>query len=103
MKDKHAPEKSTSFEEFVASVIKDKPANIDQFFENYVKTLFEARCSLRDYCKSLQLLAENNNLDEAAETIKVLFVNSVNTKKEQDRLHRRLFEVCQQFAISKRK
>lgn len=67
---------ATNFEEFIAAVIKDKPANIDQFFENYVKTLFEARCSLRDFCQSLVNLAEEKGQAEVAELIKVIKLNS---------------------------
>lgn len=69
--DKTAPERSTNFEEFTAGVIKDKPANIDTFYDANVKTLFDSVLSLRDYCQSLVLLSEDETDQEITSQAKV--------------------------------
>lgn len=71
LQDKNAPEKSTTFEEFMAGVIKDKPANIDNFFDGYVKVLFDATSKLLDQCIDLGVLAENCGRPETVGMIKV--------------------------------
>ena len=39
-------------ESFLASVIKDKPANIDRFFDSYVGALFSSSANLASFIKT---------------------------------------------------
>lgn len=71
--DKTAPERSSNFEEFMVGVIKDKPANIDSFYDANVKTLFESVIKLRNYCESMALLAEDQSSLEEIADIKVCY------------------------------
>lgn len=74
--EKFAPERSSSFEEFMAGVIKDKPANIDSFYDATVKILFDAVTKLREYCIDCAVLAGSEPTSDESVKIKVTFLNS---------------------------
>lgn len=72
LKDKTAPEHSTTFEEFMAGVIKDRPANIDAFYDGNVKTFFDSVTDLRDFCRNVVFLAEEKAKPELLAKVKVI-------------------------------
>lgn len=64
-KSKDSTDKSKSLEEFVACVIKDKPANIDRFFSSYVVSLYDANHRLEMWLRKIvntELAAYNQEL-----------------------------------------
>lgn len=74
LKDKTAPETSKSFEEFMAGIIKDKPANIDAFFDGYVKLQLDSVMNLRDYCRDVVFLTDGKLEPEIEAKLKVVLV-----------------------------
>ena len=65
LKSKDTIDKCATLEEFLAKVIKDKPANIDRFFDSYVKSVFESCASLTAYIS--QAISEADGRPETKE------------------------------------
>jgi glutathionyl-hydroquinone reductase len=96
--DKTAPERSTTFEAFMAGVIKDKPANIDTFYDSNVKPLFDAVVHLRAYCQSIAILADDNTTIEDITRIKVTHSNAGYDRIIESHFYCRLREILQLVA-----
>lgn len=67
-------DKCLTFEEFISEIIKDKPANIDKFFDTYVKELKRTTLRLMEYCHKIYKNAEKSGNIQLADKIKVNFV-----------------------------
>jgi hypothetical protein len=83
-------EKCVTFEEFISEIIKDKPANIDKFFDTYVKELKKSCLSLMKFCLGIQKYAEKTGNVELAKRIKVTYSYKAKTELLEASLHRRL-------------
>ena len=70
-KEDHPLQHCLTFEEFIAGIIKDKPANIDVFFDTYVKRIERVSAEFIDFCKQLATVASKLSLESVVEQIRV--------------------------------
>ena len=77
-KEDHSLQHCLTFEEFIAGIIKDKPANIDVFFDTYVKRVEVVSAEFMDYCKQLAVVAGGLSLEPVVQQIQVPICDAVD-------------------------
>ena len=70
-KEEHPLQNCQSFEEFISGIIKDKPSNIEIFFQVYQKEAEKDMVSLIDFFLMMMKLSDEHGMKSISEGLRV--------------------------------